>query len=203
MITHYEVCGSNTYAISSCGGSTLVSTSCTALEPCKPMVDCCTPAPAKTSLFANKCKENKRTKKMSRHYDEYNDCYVDTPTTDIQQTRDYFANRILRISVDMHTKLEKQFGLRDDGAPQNFEEFLARIQSGKYIFTDEKRKTDTPYWRDHIRWRDPAMKEDLAGFRAAWEVFSKESSKANDAVMALSADKAMEAVQALESWTTK
>lgn len=145
-------------------------------------------------------KPNKKGKKMSRYYDEYNDCYVDAPTSPVTDQRNYFKNRIATIRCEKDSELMTKFGLRDEDAPQNFEEFMARIQAGRYVFRKEEYKTNTPYWRDYIEWRDPSVKKDQKGYAAAWEAFEKEVTKTGDAVMALPADKAMEAVQALEAW---
>lgn len=148
-------------------------------------------------------KAEKRTKKMSRYYDEDLDMYVDTNKTDTQRSQDYFLKRIGVIECNKDYDLRKQFGFIDDDRPANFEEFMARIQAGKFTWRDEKKGPASSYWQDYIRWRDPAVEEDEKGLGAARKAFYEESAKARDTVMALPADKAMEAVQALASWTTK
>lgn len=163
------------------------------LEPCTTYnIPAACEAPAKT----------KKGNQMSRYYDEYNDCYVDATSSDTQDTRNYFRGRIQSISCEIDTKLMRQFGLRNDETPADFEEFMARIQAGKYVFERDEWKKNR-YWADYIQWRDPAVKKDQAGYDAAWNAFTKERDKTLDTVMALPADKAMAAVQALETWTTK
>lgn len=182
--------------MSFCTGSDVVkiistpyyTTSNCVLEPCKPAA-CEAPA-------------NQKRTNMSRYYDEYNDCYAEGQVSDTQDSRQYFRGRVSSISAEKDRDLMLQFGLRADDPPENFEDFMARIQAGKYQFKNEEGKSSR-YWRDYIIWRDPAVKVDRKGYDAAWEAFSKERDKTLDIVMALPADKALEAVQALETWTAK
>jgi hypothetical protein len=144
----------------------------------------------------------KKDNKMSRYYDEDMDCYVEssTPKTDAQMQRNYFTQRISGIRFSKTVDLQRQFGLMGDPAPETFDDFVSRINAGKFYFEKESNKKNR-WWRDYIEWRDPAVQKDEAGFEAAMKAFRVEEEKAADAVMALPAADAMAAVQALETWT--
>lgn len=179
----------------------VTSTGLCVLEPCK-TADC-VPAPAYPKILDKLKEKAKKGKQMSRYYDEYNDCYVDQPQSDTADARSYFKNRIAQISNEKGYALRKQFGLVDDAAPETLDDLVKRIQDGKYIIPKEysDRKLYDP--ARFIKWRDPAVKEDQAGYDAAEALFEKEADKARDAVMSQPFDKVAEAVQALEAWTTK
>lgn len=169
------------------------------LGPCKPaeQIYGCTTECKPNPVPATK----KKGKPMSRYYDEDQDCYVHAPETDAADQRSYFKNRISQIGYDKTAELRRKFGLENDFAPESATELVKRIQDGKYVIKKEyeDKKAYNPF--QYITWRDPAVKEDQVGFDAAWNAFEKAQTKARDAVMALSADKAMEAVQSLEAWT--
>lgn len=164
------------------------------LEPIKPAdIPYNIPAPANYPT--------KKGKKMSRYYDEYNDCYVDQPQSDTADARSYFKNRIAQISNEKGYALRKQFGLQDDEAPKTMEDLVKRIQDGKYSIPKEYEGKILYDPTRYIKWRDPAVKEDQAGYDAAEYTFEKEADKARDAVMSQPFDKVAETVQALETWT--
>lgn len=66
--------------------------------------------------------------------------------------------------------LKKQFGLIDDDAPKTPTELVERIAAGKY--TIDAKDADYEGWDAssavrYVRWRDPAVVEDKAGYKAA------------------------------------
>lgn len=160
------------------------------------------PPPMPEAIPCNPCKAEKRTKKMSRYYDEDLDAYIERDATDTSRSQEYFLRRISNIGCQKDEDLRRQFGLIEDESPQSFEEFMARISAGKFSFKNEDGKKSR-YWRDYIIWRDPSVKKDQEGYDAAHKAFWKDADKVKDIVMALPAAEAMAAVQSLESWTTK
>lgn len=94
----------------------------------------------------------------------------DMPTctkSDAMIQRDYLASELRTVSATKRIDAEKTFGLRDDDRPNTFTQLLARITSGKYTI-DDKYKDRNTYGcpTEYIRWRDPAVKEDQAGYDA-------------------------------------
>lgn len=146
--------------------------------------------------------KSKKGNTPMRYYDEYNDVYVDAPApqTDDAQKRTYLTTRIYSVQSDKGFELRKTFGLLDDDAPDTAKEFIKRIQDGKFVL--KKETEDKKTWRpsEYITWRDPAVKEDQAGFDAAWETFSDEVTKVTDTVKIADPADGLKALQALEAW---
>lgn len=65
------------------------------------------------------------------------------------------------------TAARKQFGMMDDEAPQTMEELLARITAGKYVLPEKYKDSSAYSALSYIKWRDPAIVEDKAGYKAA------------------------------------
>lgn len=128
-------------------------------------------------------KENKKEQTMNLYEDE-DDMDIDTNSTKLN----YLQSRLNNVRYARDNELEKEYGLRDDERPLNFNEFLARITAGKYTI-DEKNKTKNCYTPlDYIRWRDPSVKEDQEGYRKANAALTAAAIKAADTIVVMSDD---------------
>jgi hypothetical protein len=130
--------------------------------------------------------------------------YVEHTKTDFGTQRSYAATRLGDLYSKLNSGLIKQFGLVNDEPPRSFEDLLARIQAGKYVFPEDKKTKSIGVYgvMDYIQWRDPAVKEDQAGYDAAIEKLSAAYNDAQDN-MALASDAAgvKAAVDAFKAWT--
>jgi hypothetical protein len=145
--------------------------------------------------------EYKKEDKMSRHYNEDLDMYVEE-VTESEKQRAYLFNRLEVIRYGKVYELEQKFGLRDEDYPKNFNEWVERINAGRYVFNKPGDK-EGEYWRNYIRWRDPDLKEDVKGYNAALELLNKEHLKTKDIIAIKSVDDGLDALQSLESWKSK
>lgn len=116
----------------------------------------------------------------------------------------YLNERISIVAYQKNDDLPKTFGLTDDIVPQTPNEMVKRIQDGKFLLnkeTEDKKVYDPVRY---IRWRDPAVVEDKAGYEAAVKSLHTASQDARDSV-ALFTDidpkTALDAVKTLEAWT--
>ncbi len=125
---------------------------------------------------------------------------INTGDAAAQQKQSYLRNRLERIYYAKKDDLMKTFGLVDDEAPNTFEELLARIQAGKYVIDEKDAKKRAYLGLDYLRWRDPAVKEDRAGFDAAKEELKKEKQLIEDQIAIADPAVALPLVQALETW---
>lgn len=60
---------------------------------------------------------------------------------------------------------KKQFGLTGDTPPETTEEMIQRIQDGKFVLPEKYE--DQYASASYIEWRDPAIKQDKDGYKAA------------------------------------
>lgn len=65
------------------------------------------------------------------------------------------------------TAAKKQFGLVGDDAPETMKEALDRILAGKYVLTEKNADRSIYSFMSYIAWRDPSVKEDKDGYKAA------------------------------------
>lgn len=121
--------------------------------------------------------KNKEQKETDMRYD-----YVSTNTEQAQ--RSYALSRLEEIRQSKNNDLRKQFGLNDDEAPLSLNELLARFNSGKWTFPEDKKDKQYGTYTifDIIRWRDPAVKEDDAGYKTAGEKLGESYQKGRDAI---------------------
>jgi hypothetical protein len=125
-----------------------------------------------------------------------------TGNLDAQQ-KNYFGNRAVEIFYAQKEALKNQFGLVDDEAPRNAKELAERIAAGKFVIDTEKKDSD---WDFSIRrafsWRDPSVKKDEDGYKAARKELDKKLTETKDIIVASTdAKEALEAVKSLETAT--
>jgi len=136
--------------------------------------------------------------------------YVDYVTNDKHTESaktNYLLQRASNAKYKIQEDLHKQFGLSDDESPRNPQELVDRITSGKYVLPTEKESElmVNQYWPCSpmlagIKWRDPAVKEDRAGWKAAEKQLETAFNDVHDAVMIKSNDDALAAIKEFETW---
>jgi len=139
-----------------------------------------------------------------------NPMYVDYVTND-KHTESAKTNYLLQRASNVKYKIQEdlriKFGLNDDETPHTAQELVDRITSGKYILPTEKeaellndRCWPYPSAMAGIKWRDPAVKEDRAGYKAAEKQLETAFDDVHDAVMIKSNDDALAAIKEFETW---
>ena len=124
--------------------------------------------------------------------------------SDLSKARKYLATRIDDVIFDKKLELKKTFGLTDDKSPETFTDFLARIQAGKYVYPEEKKdkpRFDTWSIVAGIRWRDPAVKEDMEGYEAAKVLLKAAAQDALDVIRVSSEADGLAALKDFQSKT--
>ena len=139
-----------------------------------------------------------------------NPMYVDYVSSDKHQESaktNYLLSRFSSVKSDIRGTLNKQFGLVNDDAPYTAQDLVDRITSGKYILPTEKEAelyrqcyygSSNPI--NIIKWRDPSIVEDKAGFKLAEEQLEVASQDVQDAIMIKTNDEALAAIKEFESW---
>jgi len=131
---------------------------------------------------------------------DMNSAYA-TVAVEANPTKD--ERRFLRSRLEdaFYTKkaaLKVKFGLIDDEAPASFEDFLARIQAGKYTIDDKDAKKKTWNPTAYIRWRDPSVKEDQEGYDAAKATLKAAYDKAEEDIRILTPTEGLAALRAFK-----
>jgi len=109
-----------------------------------------------------------------------------TMTLDLQQM-DFFRDALRSEKRTKLDSLERTFGQTDDEAPHTAEEIAARITAGKFILRDKSYRSYGSRL-DRFIWRDPAVKQDDAGFNAAVAKLKEAYKLAKFAIMTAPAD---------------
>jgi len=112
----------------------------------------------------------------------------------------YLESRIYNTASQKVSAFATQFGINDDPDPRTPAELVERITAGKYILPDAtKRKAYSAL--DGIRWRDPAVKEDTDGYKAAVKAMKVQQQIAEDIIKLKDpATDGLAALQAFEAW---
>lgn len=130
---------------------------------------------------------------------------VATNTPDFRHERSALRDALYYAERDHDRKLKKHFKLADD-EHKTVKAKLDAIKAGKYVVIDEKKIDDEEYgeWRwieSAIRFRDPEVKEDKAGYRKAHEVMNAEAERIRTDIVVLPPEKALETLRKFESKT--
>ena len=131
--------------------------------------------------------------------------YVDNDKHIESSKINYLNDRASQVFYKKADELPRKFGLEDDAAPRSVSEFLKRIQDGKFMYKDETKKdTEGYFYRPYegIRWRDPSVKEDNAGHKAAYEALSAAYQDTKDTIAIGTPAEGLAAVKTLEAWTS-
>lgn len=129
-----------------------------------------------------------------------NPMYVDNDKHIESSKINYLSARVDQISYQKINDFRKLFGLVDDKSPDTATALVDRIQAGKFILSDETKNKPTYDPDRYIRWRDPAVKEDKAGFAAAEEAFEKAKQDTRDTIVIGTPAEGLVAVKALDAW---
>lgn len=154
----------------------------------------CNPAPKADPIWGV------RKKKEEVPMSSYASATIHQESPEIAQ-REYVRDRLRTIKYSKRDALTKQFGLVDDEAPKTAAEFAKRIADGKYTIDKEKMDKVTYDPSRYIRWRDPSVVEDKAGFTAADSQLTAAYTKAKDAAVLSPIADAKAALDAFEAWT--
>lgn len=108
----------------------------------------------------------------------------DTMHTDANletRQREQLSYRVDHVASEKDNEARHFFGLVDDGYPSTAGDLIARITGGKYMVASDKMDTET-YGSPtrYIRWRDPAVKEDQNGYKAALDKIEAAQEIVND-----------------------
>lgn len=117
-----------------------------------------------------------------------------------QDARAHLRDRLRTVKYETQAKLRKDFGLDDDEAPRTPKELAERLASGKFIVkhANDEKQPSLYSVSSYIRWRDPAVKEDQAGYDKAKEKLSKAYTEAKDVIIVKSPEEGLKALQGFE-----
>jgi hypothetical protein len=164
----------------------MIMDECVSFAPCPPQA--CTVPCAKPAYK----EPNKKEKTM----------YVDNDKHIESSKINYLSGRVENIYFKKDAELRKQFGLVNDESPETAVEMVKRIQDGKFIIKDEyKDKRTYGDAARYITWRDPAVKEDQAGYKAALKAFDVAHQDARDTIAIGTPAEGLAAIKALDAWT--
>jgi hypothetical protein len=139
--------------------------------------------------------------KQEKEEGKTNMCYQTKQSREDRQTS-YANDRIYSISLEKDRDLRKAYGLDNDSPPVTFNELMDRLNAGKYVIAEDK-KDKRSYdigGLGYVRWRDPAVKEDQAGYEAALEKLSAARTAAEDAVTLGDAAAQLQALKDFEAF---
>lgn len=95
--------------------------------------------------------------------------------------------------------LPTKFGLTDDDRPRTANDLVARITAGTYIVSKDNGDSRMYDPLDAIRWRDPKVVEDKAGYAAAEKVLKIAYTATKDQIIVKDIDTGLTALQAFET----
>jgi hypothetical protein len=130
--------------------------------------------------------------------------YVDNDKHIESAKINYLYDRANSVFYKKADELPRLFGLSDDAAPRTVSDFIKRIQDGMFTIKDESKKDVEGYFYrpiEGIRWRDPSVKEDTAGHKAAMEALNTAYQDTKDTIAIGTPAEGLAAVKALDAWT--
>lgn len=146
--------------------------------------------------------KEKKEKKMSYASATLVQTPAEIPTD--QKQRKYLAQRADEIYSAKKDEARKHFGLVDAPQPKTVKEFIDFIKEDK--FTVEEKYLDrklpyTGYAPEFIRFRDPSIKEDQAGYDAFKDAASKALKTLKDDIVILDPKEGLEKLREFEAAT--
>lgn len=127
--------------------------------------------------------------------------YVDNDKNLESHRISYLNSRVSELGYVKEQALRKTFNLDNDPAPETAEDFVARIQAGKFTLSDETKKKTVYDPARYITWRDPAVKADKDGFAVAVKVLESATQSARDVISQMDAIARLAALKEFEGWT--
>lgn len=135
-------------------------------------------------------------KKAKKMYD----CDFECETlTEAQQTKNHLIMRLNESSNEKESALHKAYGLRDDERPKTPREFLDRITQGKFVVSEDNMNKNIYYFEDAVRWRDPSVKKDEAGYKLAATKVQDAQSDAIDEIMVKTPEQGLDVLKAFKA----
>lgn len=188
---------------------------CNQTGPCSPTCEMTWPdhskcAPIPQAWNKSAVKKQEEEQKMSYNQIDVRVAPIASTDSEIATQRKFLAEtlRDLYWTKRHSDDLRRAFGLMDDEAPKTVKERKARIAAGKFIvdfdYDDEDFDEDEEHYglgRGHIRWRDPAVKEDQAGLSAVQKLIDAENTKTQRIIQIKDADTGLAAIEAFETKT--
>lgn len=143
------------------------------------------------------------TLSSSTAYQEEETTMYDLDCEDHAATRaqNYLDGRLYSLKATKSREGELAFGLRDDDKPQTPKDLIDRITSGKYIVQPDKMEVTDYEPLRRFRWRDPAKKEDRAGYEASQKAMEAATTTVTDTIMIGTPTEALAALKAFEGTT--
>lgn len=171
---------------------------------CNAPLDCCTtseqPTAAAISSAFDRWKKVNKEKNMTNHNLNVS-VETDVNTNrDVANSKDYLASRLSAIYHAKDHALRKDFGLDNDNEPRDGKEMVERILAGKYVLKTLKSCWDSTT-SEQIIWRDPAIKEDRAGYKIAEKTLDDLRTKTKDEIKIFDPEKGLESLRAFETAT--
>lgn len=130
-----------------------------------------------------------------------NPMYVDNDKHIESSKINYLSARAANVQYGKEQGMRKTFGLVDDYAPETAAELVKRIQDGKFLLKDDSKDKTCYDPTRFIKWRDPAVKEDQAGYKAAVDALGKVYQDTKDTIAIGTPAEGLAAVKALDAWT--
>lgn len=114
----------------------------------------------------------------------------------------YLSERASKVYGQKRDEAMHKYGMLDDDPPNTPRALIDRLASGKFTVTQENMDRSHYNPVNLIKWRDPATKEDQAGFKKADDALKAARTKAEDIIVVMSDDAArLKALQEFESTT--
>ena len=128
------------------------------------------------------------------------------PVNPEAQARDHLIRRANNASDDKQAKMRQTFGLDDDQEPETLKDFFQRIKDGKYVIPTDETALNRRHWStsrilEEIRWRDPAVKEDEAGYQAARDKMFAALQDTKDEIIVKTPAEGLESLRAFQAKT--
>ena len=118
---------------------------------------------------------------------------------EVEVQRSFLRNEATNIHSNHNRELRKAYGLRDDDPPRTLDDAVQRIKADK--FEENKQAPSYLAWSDKIRWRDPTVKEDNAGYEAAETLLDTQYKDVKRTIVIKSPDEGLSAVLDFEKAT--
>lgn len=131
-------------------------------EPCKPK-----------RIWDKACNENKKEEIPMSAYSSATVITADSIEAQQRKTLKSALYDAFRAKV---FDAKKKFGLVDDDAPETIKDFFARVAAGKYVIKEKYEEMSAYNFISYVQWRDPSVKEDKDGYKAARADLDKEHS---------------------------
>lgn len=120
-----------------------------------------------------------------------------------ERMRNHLLERAGTASYEKREEMRQAFGLIDDDEPVTLKDFFTRIKDGKYVIPTDEKELNREFWDtgrllEEITWRDPARKEDEAGFNAANDLLTKALNDVSDEIIVKAPDQGLESLRAFQ-----